>query len=1137
MSDSGGRPGLSGIAIVGVGASAGGLDAFRFFFDHMPADSGMAFIILLHLPADRKSMLPDIVGRWTSMPVREGVDGVAIEPDVVYVPPPHSLVGLANGRLSIRKAVAGDKFHRPIDDFFGALASALGEQAIGVILSGTGNDGALGLKAIKERGGLTIAQGTDGTAPQYAEMPEAAVATGAVDLVAPVDEIPAHLIRLRGRAAPAPAPASGQHSPEDQRLEICAILRSQLGHDFSGYRDQTFLRRVQRRMQVVDAASLDAYIGLLRRDHDEVALLFRDLLIRVTSFFRDKDTFEALETKVIPQLFAGKGADGRVRLWIPGCATGEEAYSLAILLREYMDKLAVTGVPKVQIFATDIDESAIATARLGRYPPTLLDGLSETPRERFFQVSHGSCVVSKAIRELCTFSAHNVVRDPPFSGMDLVSCRNLLIYLNQELQGRLIPVFHYALVRGGILLLGGSESASQQAALFEPLDKAARIFRRRDVRSPPLHLRLEAPAGYSKGPYAGDSFPRDVDGGAVREHGNRPQRTATGDGEAVSPSVVDRRAAPAEPSPEMSISATVRAFWQRLGGGPGSTAALRQDLQTTQERLQSLGEEHQTALEELRSSNEELHSVNEEMQSTNEELETSKEELQSLNEELHTVNVRLTEKLDELDAANGDLRNLFESTEIATLFLDRRLIIRSFTPAIAALYNLIPSDVGRPVTDISSRVAYDRLREDVDDVLATRQPLERRVSRTDAAAHYMMRILPYRETDSSISGVLVTFVDITNIVSAEQALVDADNRKDVFLATLSHELRNPLAPIRTAARLLETKSLDPAQLERAQSIISRQVSHMSSLLDDLLDVSRITRGACQLKRAPVAVGNIIESALEAVQSAVDAKGHALRVEMPDERILLDVDAVRLTQVLSNLLMNAVKYTPKGGHITLSCRRGGEGVQFAVRDDGVGVAPDMLPRIFTMFTRASAAEGGLGIGLALARGLVELHGGTLEATSQGEGRGCEFVVSLPQSAIVASALSAASSHSADGNGVLPRRLLIVDDNRDGAESLALFMQMHGHDVHVAHSGQEALVLAETVHPEVAVIDIGMPQMNGYEVAHRIRQAEWGGAVTLVALTGWGQQGDKDRAFAAGFDQHCTKPIDPEVLERYFIPRAG
>jgi two-component system, chemotaxis family, CheB/CheR fusion protein len=1106
--------------VVGIGASAGGVDAFHSFFRHVPVDCGMAFVILLHLPADRKSMLPEILARWTPLRVIEVQNQTSLEPNCIYVPPPHALVTVADGRLEVQlPEERNDKLFRPIDGFFDSLGSALRERAVGIVLSGTGSDGALGLKAIKERGGLTLAQGRDGSGPLYGEMPAGAIATGAVDLVLAVEEMPQHLSRLTAaNDAPATVPDDA-NEVEAARQAICAILRRRLGHDFADYRTQTFMRRVERRRQMRNVASLQHYVECLQDDPEEAALLFRDLLIRVTSFFRDKRTFDALEAQVIPALYAQKRADAAVRVWVPGCATGEEAYSLAILLREYVDTLR--GVPKVQIFATDIDDASIATARLGRYPATLLEGLAQSRRDRFFTLSQGSYVATKEIRDLCTFSTHNLVRDPPFSRMDLVSCRNLLIYMNSDLQRRVIPIFHYALVPDGILLLGGSESTAQHDNLFETLDKTARIFRRRPVPSPDLNLGL--PRRLFDGAMPSTTF-----GPRAAQETPIANETSRGSPDARHAAAADRRIRAA-------------AIENLLGPLPQDAATvekLQGVIATLREELQSLIEEHQTALEELRSSNEELHSVNEEMQSTNEELETSKEELQSLNEELHTVNARLNEKIDELDRSNSDLRNLFDSTEVATIFLDRHLIIRSFTQSIATLYNLIPSDQGRPLTDIVSRLNYYGLREDVDYVLSTLEPLERRITRLDRSVHYIMRILPYRDPDSTVTGVLVTFVDVTSIVQAEAALVEADVRKDVFLATLSHELRNPLAPIRTAAQLLRSPHLPPAELMRAQAIITRQVTHMSSLLDDLLDVSRITRGTFLLKKEYVDVRVLLTEAVEAVQPAMDAKRHTLRVDYPAAAVALEVDPLRLTQVLSNLLTNAAKYTKPGGIISVGTRFEANSLAIFVRDNGAGLTPHMITKIFTMFTQIESdigrTEGGLGIGLALAKGLVELHGGRIEVTSQGLGRGSEFSILLPRSLIVETPSAAPADAAAGAELGVPRRILIVDDNRDAAETLGMFLELSGHEIHLAHTATEALGLAARTRLDIGLLDIGLPDMSGYELAERIRHEAWGAGMTLVAITGWGQANDKRRALAAGFNHHLTKPIDPTHLEELFGP---
>lgn len=473
--------------VVAIGASAGGIEAFRLFFEAMPPDSGMGFVVVLHMAADRKSMLSDIIARWTAMPVEEAADSRLVESNRVYVIPPGHVATLRGGRLSLRHLEPDvPREATPIDEFFDSVAADLGEDAIGVILSGTGHDGALGLKAIRARGGLTLAQSTNGTAPQHSGMPKSAIATGAVDLIVPVQDMPGLIVDFKLKHDAVGQPATNALALDTARLSICEILFARVGHDFSQYKEATFLRRVQRRMHVLGLTKINAYVAWLEENREEATLLFRDLLIGVTTFFRDADAFDAVKQVVLPRLFEGKGRGDSVRVWVPGCATGEEAYSLAILLREQLDGMGET--PQVQVFATDIDELAIGTARSGRYPATLLDGLSPERRSRYFTRHESSYVVTKELRDLCTFSVHSLVQDPPFSRMDMVSCRNLLIYMDVDLQAAVIPAFHYALLPGGVLLLGSAETVARHDGLFAPLEKKHRIFKRRDGQSPILKI-------------------------------------------------------------------------------------------------------------------------------------------------------------------------------------------------------------------------------------------------------------------------------------------------------------------------------------------------------------------------------------------------------------------------------------------------------------------------------------------------------------------------------------------------------------------------------------------------------------------------------------------------------------------------
>jgi two-component system CheB/CheR fusion protein len=851
------------VRIVGIGASAGGIEALEGFFKHMPAGNGLAFLIVMHLAPDRVSMLAEVLGRWTDMTVAQAVDGVAIAAEHVYVIPPNMLMTVAGGRLHLRTPSTPMRENAPIDILFTSMAAERGSRAIGVVLSGTGSDGSLGLKAIKQAGGVSLVQGGDHTGPQYSGMPSSAIATGAADMILPVEEMPERILHLEARPDP---PLEEAGTPEQlqiaaARSELCLVLRNQIGHDFSGYKEQTFVRRVQRRMQFL-GLNLPAYLRRLRADQHEVLLLFQDLLIGVTSFFRDPETFEVLAQTVIPRLFEGKFADSTVRVWVPGCATGEEAYSLAILLREHMATLATP--PKLQIFATDIDEPAIALARTGRYPALLLKDVSPERLERFFIVSDDMYQIRKEVRDLCTFSAHSVIRDPPFSRIDLISCRNLLIYLDATLQAWVVPAFHYSLVPGGFLLLGGSEMVTRHGELFTSIDKKHRIFQRRDGPSPPLELSHVMTAGRHVSLPPSRSQDSAADWSDVARRASErilarhapPFVVVNADGVVLHfSSRTGKYLEPAPGVPTRDIVAMARRglrlelrtalrkaleTGQRVERGPlnieldggnqpvtltieplparsgerlfvvvfgdlgdapprqpetgerhpsqDGVEQLERELSDAREQLQSITEEYETALEELKSGNEELQSVNEELQSTNEELETSKEEIQSMNEELQTVNAQLTAKLDELNRANSDLRNLFESTQVATVFIDRFLVIRSFTPAVAGIYNLIPGDIGRPLSDIVSQIDDPSLKDDIRTVLDTLEPFERRVARRDNGAYYLMRILPYRGMDNQVDGALITYVDVTSVVQAEQ-------HHRMMVDELNHRVRNMLTVV------------------------------------------------------------------------------------------------------------------------------------------------------------------------------------------------------------------------------------------------------------------------------------------------------------------------------------------------------
>jgi two-component system CheB/CheR fusion protein len=951
--------------VVGIGASAGGIEALEGLFRDMPDDVGMAFVVVAHLAPGRESALAEILGRSTSLPVQEAVDGEAVEAGHVYVIPPDTLVSMQQGRLQVRKANPAKRERNPVDVFLGSLAQDDGERAIAIILSGAGTDGTLGIKAVKEHGGLTLAQGVDGSRPRHSGMPTSAIATGLIDLIVPVEQIPAKLVDYaNGLASVADITEAAEGGGEPGKINgarntICEILRNQVGHDFTGYKERTFLRRVQRRMQVLQLSSIDTYIARLRQDPDEVSLLFRDLLIGVTDFFRDTEAFEALDSLVMPRLLEGKGAGDTIRIWCPGCATGEEIYSIAILLRERLDRLR--AVPKVQLFATDIDDLALDVARTARYPAALLHGISPERLRRFFTEEGGSYHLSKQIRDMCIFSSHSVIRDPPFSRIDLISCRNLLIYIGTDLQRQVIPVFHYALRSGGFLFLGSAENVSQHGDLFTALDKKHRIFQRREHGSSHLNFPLLASTARPRGglehkhePAANSPSVRRLVENRVLERHAPPHVLVNRDGDVVYYSSRTGKyleAAAGQPSRQLlgmarkGVHLDLRAALQQametrnptrrdgvavevedgriqlvdilveplperdddpvflvlfVDSGPLLTPdeaahgrysgaiepeveQLERELRDTRERLQSTIEEYETALEELKSANEELVSVNEELQSANEELETSKEEIQSVNEELHTVNQELTSNVEQLNRANSDLRNLFASTQIAIIFLDRQLVIRSFTPAVAGLFNLIPTDRGRPLADMTDDLDHPGLHGDIRAVLDTGQVIEKRVSRRDGRTHFLMRALPYRAGESSLDGVVLTFVDITNLVEGER-------QQQTLVHELNHRVRNMLTVVMAIAS--QTLARNPEPADFAQAFTGR--------------VEALTRAYGLVARqqwGDVPLEDVVRAELE---PHLLGREDGIVIEGP-RTMLRGKAAVALGMVLHELATNAVKY--------------------------------------------------------------------------------------------------------------------------------------------------------------------------------------------------------------------------------------
>ncbi|NQV23198.1 MAG: PAS domain S-box protein [Rhodopirellula sp.] len=1489
--------------IVGIGASAGGLEAFTQLLNALPLDTGMGFVLVQHLDPEHESALTDILSRTTALPVCAVTDNLQVQPNCVYIIPPDTDLSIAEGFLKLQPRSKTRTPHRPIDSFFESLAADHGERAIGVVLSGTASDGTLGLEAIKAEAGITFAQ--DDSA-KYDSMPRSAVAAGCVDLVLSPQEIAEELVRIAKHPYVAGKPLEfsaratedrtgatadiGYASPdggEDDYVKALSLLRTHSGVDFSLYKPGTIQRRIARRLVISQQNSLDDYASFLKGNVKELDALCSDLLISVTSFFRNPEAFETLQREVLPSILKQPGNEP-IRVWVPGCSTGQEAYSIAIAFMEAAEK-SPRG-RNIQVFATDLNEKSLEKARFGHYPKSIADDVNPERLRRFFVEQEGGYRVSKSLREMVVFARQNLFGDPPFSRMDLISCRNLLIYVGPSLQKRAIPTFHYALKPDGMLFLGTSESVGGFTELFEPVDRKYKIYSRKAAPTPAFHIPTNrvrgewsstghrasalsvgqpqltggfttdeqiaqreadritinqfAPPGvlintdlqvlqfrgstgaFLEPPVGKASF--DVLKMA-REGLMLPLRTAIDAARKENKTTCrenvrikhdgQTRAVRLEVIPLKNLSEicflilfldaeqTGRATLpeqparQSLSKEDEASriAELETELAEMREYLQTREEQHEQASEELQAASEEIQSANEELQSLNEELETSKEELESTNEELTTVNDEMSHRNIELNVLNNDLMNFQNSTRLIVLLLGRDLTIRRYSSQAEKQFALLAADVGRPIGHIrhnlvladDSRTPLD-LESFCDQVMSSASEQEREVL-DQAGRWHSLRARPYTTSDENVDGAVLLLLEIDQLKQSEQEvaaardyaenivatvrdpllvlnsdlrvesanrafyhvfhvepaetvgkfiydlgnqqwdiprlrellekillertsidefqvelefnqlgrrtmllnartiqnplrkterillaiediterkqleeklqasetlyhqlfetakdgvlILDADTgrileanpfmtelsgystaefigkelweiglfhdkaandaalrelllkgdirydhlplnsqsdqpvevefvsniyqwehrrvaqcnirdisdrsrlemlqrrqavelsdmhrRKDEFLAMLSHELRSPLAPIANAVQLLGLQRASENQIQQqARGIIERQLKQLQHLVDDLLEVSRLTSGTVQLRQDRVAIGNISECAVETVRPLIEQRRQELTVSLPTEPIWLHADASRLEQVVVNLLSNAAKYTAEGGHVWLTVQKEGNECVLRVRDTGVGISPSLLPNIFELFTQAERSldrsEGGLGIGLALVQRLTELHKGTVEVSSV-VGEGSEFVVRLPVPP-TDSPLPASPVTESDQPATRSLKVLVVDDNADTVQSFTMLLKAVGHDVRSAHDGPTAVQVALDFRPDVMLLDIGLPGLNGYEVAKRIRQKPDFENVVLVALTGYGQDSDRQSSLQAGFDHHLVKPARLSQLQQ-------
>jgi two-component system CheB/CheR fusion protein len=1115
------------ICVVGIGASAGGLEACRQMLAALPATPGMAFILVQHLDPTHESMMVELLGSATSMPVVQAADGMVLAADHLYIIPPGVYLALDGNRLKLSTPLARHGARLPFDFLLKSLAHSAGKRAVCVVLSGGGADGTLGLAAVKAAGGLVIAQ--DPTEAGYDGMPRSAIATGVVDLILPVMDIAAELARHREEFG-----VPVQHGIG----EIIGFLKSSALHDFTLYKPGTLERRIVRRMSLAGFAPGEtaAYLAVLQADAGEATALAEDLLINVTQFFRDPAIFDLLAETAIAELVAS-AAGSTLRLWVAGCSSGEETYTLAMLFSEAI-KAAGADI-KLQVFASDADAQAVATAREGVYPLNIATQVSAARLERFFIREEQGYRVSPALRDCIVFAVQDVLADPPFSKLHMISCRNLMIYLKPEAQAKIVEVFHFSLRFDGVLLLGAAETIGTPDGRFAAISKPARLYRKTNQgtagRFPilpvndPNRLMRAGPLVASRGPNIAELYRKLVleryapaavmvnrrfeclytsgpIGGFLQIAAGYPThdllsllapslraRVKAAIGEVGATQIpanvpggrmmrhegnmrfdIEIQPVPADPDkfmlffiakPEQIAADARRGAVQATG----QVAALERELEAVRADLRFTTRSLEIASEEQGALNEEALSVNEEYQSANEELLTSKEELQSLNEELTALNSQLQETLERSRTTLSDLQNVLYSSDVATLFLDASLKIRFFTPAATAMFAVVPGDVGRPLTDFRARIQDPALLNDAEGVLLTSLPVEAEVQAEDGI-WFQRRIQPYRTHEGATAGVVITLADITERKATRAALEAAQREseranlaKTRFLAAASHDLRQPLQALTLISALL-AKSEHDSQQHELMARLDQTVGSMAEMLNALLDINQIDAGIVQPVPEIVPIQDLLTKLGHEFFYTAAAQGLKLRVASCSLSIC--VDGRLLEQMLRNLLANALKYTPQGG-VLLGCRRAGAVLRIEVWDSGIGIPTSQLQEIFEEYRQvdnvARERSRGLGLGLSIVQRLGELLEHQVRVRSW-PGQGSVFSIDVP----IAPTRNRPGLVPVAAPACVPPRnsagtILLIEDDPDIRQLLQSFLAGEGHDVLTAADSAAALSLVATTAP--------------------------------------------------------------------------
>ena len=1053
--------------LVAIGASAGGLDAFEHFFKHLSSNCNLSFILITHLDPTHESSLDELISRYTDLEVKIAEDGKKVTPNTIFILPPNRTMSISEGVLFLKEPSEPRGQRLPIDHFFRSLASDQKENAIGIIFSGTGSDGTLGLREIKGVGGLAIVQ--DPESAKYEGMPRSAIQNVRVDIIATPAEIANMLLKFRGNLGKIRL-AKQDEKVEKSLTDIFNILKSNNGQDFSVYKLSTIHRRIERRMIVCQINELSDYADYITRNQEELDLLFRELLIGVTNFFRDREAFEKLESEVIPLLIRKKDRNDTLRIWIPACSTGEEAYSIAMILVEQMHKLKKNL--KIQIFATDVDTNAVEKARTGKYPDNIVADIDQNRLGIYFIQNNNSYEIRKELRDKIIFAVQNVIKDPPFSRVDLISCRNLLIYLTPEIQKKLITLFHYSLNTEGILFLGTSESLSSMIDMFDIIDSKYKIFKKKEI---PL---------YKKD--AINIFPPLFDRFKVKSHEDESKEDTIGLQELMQKEILNRFSLPsiiiddkdnilyfhgqtdkffvppqgiakmdvismAKESLKVELSTSIRkarlkkevvkikniqikqdedivsfnliihpileplsmrnlimvSFEESpleseekeiLGSkslnelSDSRIRYLEEELKTTKKHLHNTIEELEISNEELKSTNEELQSSNEELQSTNEELQTSKEELQSINEELIAVNTELEEKIEELSKVNNDLSNLMQSTKIATVFLNQDLTIQRFTPEFSNIFNVIESDIGRPISHLASNLKDINFTEEIRGILQNLGAIEKEVQ-TKNSRWYTMKISPYLTNDKKVEGVVMTFSDIT---IQKQAIEAVEFYRDLLV----HEINNIFQVISSSIEMIKETSEFNEMMNHSFKIINKNISRAVKLITNVQKITQISGTQFNLESL-----NFIPILKDIIKSVEEIEDKNVEVKIKIENLtgsdnLYVKGDLFLNDLLENLLLNGIYHNENPlAEIVIKLFKTSKDyssfLKIEFQDNGIGIPDQLKENVFQQMYHKR--KKGIGIGLSIVKRIVERYGGEIWVEDKVKGdyrQGSIFIVLLP-----------------------------------------------------------------------------------------------------------------------------------------------